>query len=47
MTEYETVEYDGYMAQLRGMLSEEDFHSAWLEGQSLSMEQAIELALNS
>ncbi|HEX5839437.1 MAG TPA: adenylate/guanylate cyclase domain-containing protein [Anaerolineales bacterium] len=47
MADYEKVEYDGTLARLRNMLSEEEFHSAWSEGQSLSMEQAIELALNS
>jgi hypothetical protein len=47
MTDYEKVEYDGTLAQLRSMLTEEEFHSAWVGGQSLSMEQAIELALSS
>jgi tetratricopeptide (TPR) repeat protein len=47
MTDYEKVEYDGTIAQLRSMLSEEEFYSVWSEGQSLSMEQAIQLALSS
>jgi len=46
MTGYERVEYDKEVAQLRSLLNESDFNSLWAEGRALTMEQAIEFALN-
>jgi tetratricopeptide (TPR) repeat protein len=45
MTDYECVEYDQSLAQLRSMLSETEFNALWAEGRSMTMEQAIQLAL--
>ena len=45
MTEYERVEYDQSVAQLRAMLSEAEFNALWAEGKFMTMEQAIQLAL--
>ena len=45
MAEEERVEYDAAVVQIRSMLTQADFDSLWAEGQSLSTEQAIELAL--
>ena len=45
MSDEERVEYDQFVAQLRGMLSEAEFNALWAEGRSMTMEQAIELAL--
>jgi len=45
MSDKERVEYDQFVAQLRGMLSEAEFNALWAEGRSMTMEQAIELAL--
>jgi len=46
MTDYERVEYDKEVAQLRSLLHELDFNTLWAEGRALTMEQAIEFALN-
>jgi predicted ATPase/class 3 adenylate cyclase len=45
MTDYERIEYDQSVAQLRAMLSETEFKALWAEGRSMTMEQAIQLAL--
>ena len=46
MTDYERVEYDQASAHVRSLLPEPEFSSLWLEGQSMTMEQAIEFALS-
>jgi hypothetical protein len=46
MTDYERVEYDQVVAQVRSMLAEADFSSLWAEGRSMTMEQAIQFALS-
>ena len=46
MTDYERVEYDESVAQLRAMLAETEFNALWAESRAMKMEQAIELALN-
>ena len=45
MTDYERVEYDQFVARLRSILAEADFITLWMQGRSMTMEQAIELAL--
>ncbi len=45
MTDFERIEFEQSIAQLRAMLPEAVFEETWTEGQSLSMEQAIQLAL--
>ena len=45
MTEYERIEFDQSVTQLRAMLNETEFNTLWAEGKSMTMEQAIELAL--
>jgi tetratricopeptide (TPR) repeat protein len=45
MTDYERVEYDQAVAQVRSLLSETEFNALWAEGRSMKMEQAIEFAL--
>ena len=45
MTDYERVEYDRAVAQLRSMLAELKFNALWAAGRSMAMEQAIEYAL--
>jgi tetratricopeptide (TPR) repeat protein len=45
MTDYEQKEYDQSIAQLRSMLSETEVNGLWAEGRSLTMAQAIRLAL--
>jgi hypothetical protein len=44
MTDYERVEYDQAILQVCAMLAA-DFNSLWAEGRSMTMEQAIEYAL--
>lgn len=46
MADNERVEHDQSVAQLRSMLSETEFNMLWAEGKSMTMEQAIQLALN-
>ncbi len=46
MADYERVEYDQAMMQLRAMLAEAEFNAFWAEGRSMTMEQAIQLALS-
>jgi tetratricopeptide (TPR) repeat protein len=45
MTEPERVEYDQSVAQVRAMLAEAEFIMLWAEGRAMTMEQAIQLAL--
>jgi hypothetical protein len=45
MTPTERAEYDRVVAELRAGMDEMDFVSLWAEGRSLTMEQAIEFAL--
>lgn len=45
MTDYEQVEYDQCVSQLRSLLAEIEFHTFWTEGSSMTMDQAIMLAL--
>jgi predicted ATPase len=45
MTDYERLEYDQAVAQVRSMLAEAEFNALWAEGRSMTMEQAIEFAL--
>jgi len=45
MTDFEQIEYNQSVAQLRNMLPEAEFNSLWAEGHALTMEQAIRLAL--
>ncbi len=46
MVDYERVEYDQYIARLRSMLTETEFNTLWAEGQSMTMEGAIQFALS-
>ena len=45
MTDQERLEYDRAVAQLRSTLSETEFNARWAEGQALTMDRAIQLAL--
>jgi len=45
MTEYEQIEYDQSIDQLRTMLAETEFTALRAEGRALTMEQAIQFAL--
>jgi hypothetical protein len=44
--EHEQVEYDQSVAQIRSMLAETEFNALWAEGCAMTMEQAIQFALN-
>jgi predicted ATPase/class 3 adenylate cyclase len=46
MTDYEQVEYDRSIIQLRSILPEAEFNTLWSEGRAMTMEQAIEMALS-
>jgi predicted ATPase/class 3 adenylate cyclase len=46
MTDFERSEYDQAVARLRSLLPEAEFKTQWAEGRSLTMEQAIRLALS-
>jgi len=46
MTDQERIEYDQAAAQLRSLLAETEFNSLWAEGRALTIEQAIQFALN-
>jgi tetratricopeptide (TPR) repeat protein len=46
MTDYERVEYEQFVAQLRAILPEAEFHTLWAEGKSMTMDEAIQLALS-
>jgi hypothetical protein len=45
MSEVELVEYDREVADLKANTGEKEFTSLWAEGKSMTMEQAIQLAL--
>jgi len=45
MTDQEYGEYEQAVAHIRFLLPETEFRVLWAEGRSMSMEQAIELAL--
>ena len=45
MADYERIEYDLAVARVRSLLSEREFNALWAEGRSMTMEQAIELAV--
>ncbi len=44
-TDEEQAEEDQFINRLRSMLTETEFHALWTEGKSMTMEQAIQLAL--
>ena len=44
MADEERVEYDRWLARLRGKLTGADFDSAWAQGRSMIIEQAVALA---
>jgi tetratricopeptide (TPR) repeat protein len=46
MTDHERVEYDSHITQLRTIFTETEFNALWAEGKSMTMEQAIQLALS-
>jgi tetratricopeptide (TPR) repeat protein len=46
MTDYEQIEYDKAVSQLRSLLNPPDFNSLWAEGRALTMEQAMEFSLS-
>ena len=46
MTDQERAEYEQSVAQLRAMLVETEINMLWAEGKSMTMDQAIQLALN-
>ena len=46
MTDYERLEYNQAVEQVRSMLAEAEFDALWAEGRSMSMAQAIECAVN-
>jgi predicted ATPase len=46
MTDSERVEYDQKVAQLGSMLAELELSALWVEGRSMTMEQAVEYALS-
>jgi tetratricopeptide (TPR) repeat protein len=45
MTDYERAEYEPAVAQARSFLTEEKFNSLWAEGRAITIEEAIQLAL--
>ena len=44
MTDEERVEYDRWVADLRGRLAEAEFQAGWAEGRGMPMEQAVAFA---
>ena len=44
-TKFEDMEYEKELSTLRGMLGVDQFQTQWVNGESLSMDAAIELAL--
>jgi tetratricopeptide (TPR) repeat protein len=44
MADYEQVEYDRWVAQVREALEVAKFEAAWAEGRGMAMEQAVQLA---
>jgi predicted ATPase/class 3 adenylate cyclase len=47
MLTFERVEYDERLAELRGGMGEKEFADLWSEGGRLTMDQAVQFALNS
>jgi predicted ATPase/class 3 adenylate cyclase len=45
-TKFEDMEYAKELSTLKGMLGEEEFLTQWINGETLSMDRAIELALS-
>ena len=45
MTNYEQEEYSKALAQLQSLLTQEEFRSLWAEGRTMTMEQAVDFAL--
>jgi tetratricopeptide (TPR) repeat protein len=45
MTDMERVEYDREVADLKANMTENDFTAAWEKGRSMTMDEAVELAL--
>ena len=45
-TNEEQIENDQFMAQLRATLTEADFNALWAERRSMTMEQAIQMAVS-
>ena len=46
MADYERIEYDQSMTQLRSMLAEKEFNALWAEGRAMTMNQAIQFAMD-
>jgi hypothetical protein len=46
MTPQERIEYDREVADLRAGMDEQVFDSAWAQGRAMTMDEAIEYALN-
>ena len=46
MSDNERVEYNQSVAQLRSMLAEAEFNALWAEGKSMTMDGAIQFAMN-
>jgi tetratricopeptide (TPR) repeat protein len=46
MTDFEQAEYSQAITQLRSMFTETEFNVLWAEGRSMTLEQAIQFALN-
>ena len=45
MTDEERVEYEQWVAELRGELAEAEFQAAWAQGRDLTTDQAVRLAV--
>lgn len=45
MADYERDEYDQAVAQLRSMFTEMEINELWVQGRSMTMEEAIQFAL--
>jgi len=45
MTDFERIEYDRDVANARSLLDEKETDRLWLEGRSMTMDDAIEMAL--
>jgi hypothetical protein len=45
MTDSEQIEYAAFISVLQSMLTEKEFRSFWDAGRSMTMEQAIQFAL--
>jgi hypothetical protein len=47
MSHFERIEYDKQVAELRNGMDEKSFSNLWSEGRLMTMEQAIQVALDS